>query len=44
MSVKAALYNGQGKMEVQEHPDPIPREDDVIIKIKATVRKAKQLV
>jgi len=36
MSMKAALYNGQDKMEVQECPDPIPDAYDVIVKVKAT--------
>ena len=34
--MKAALYNGQDQMEVRDHPDPIPHEDDVIVKVKAT--------
>ena len=34
--MKAAFYNGKGQMEVRNHPDPNPNEDDVIIKVKAT--------
>jgi len=34
--MKAAFYNGKGQMEVRNHPDPNPNEDDAIIKVKAT--------
>ena len=34
--MKAAFYDGNGSMEVKEHPDPIAGEGDAIIQVKAT--------
>ena len=34
--MKAAFYDGNGKMMIQKHPDPIPDEGDAIIQVRAT--------
>ena len=34
--MKAAFYDGNGYMEVKEHPDPIAGDGDAIIQVKAT--------
>ena len=34
--MKAAFYNGNGKMQIKEHPEPIPESGDAIIQVRAT--------
>ena len=34
--MKAAFFNGSGKMVVSDHPDPMPGDYDAIIKVRAT--------
>ena len=34
--MKAAFYNGNGKMQIKEHPDPTPERGDAIIQVRAT--------
>ncbi|HJO59707.1 MAG TPA: zinc-binding dehydrogenase [SAR202 cluster bacterium] len=34
--MKAAFYNGNGKMQIKEHPDPTPESGDAIIQVRAT--------
>ena len=34
--MKAAFYDGNGKMVIQKHPDPIPDAGDAIIQVRAT--------
>tara|TARA_B100000809_G_C15112444_1_gene521107 strand:+ start:82 stop:1116 length:1035 start_codon:yes stop_codon:yes gene_type:complete len=34
--MKAAFYNGNGEMEIKEHPDPTPESGDAIIQVRAT--------
>ena len=34
--MKASFYNGNGKMEVMEHPDPVAGRSDAVVKVKAT--------
>lgn len=34
--MKAAFYNGNGEMEIKEHPEPTPESGDAIIQVRAT--------
>jgi (R,R)-butanediol dehydrogenase/meso-butanediol dehydrogenase/diacetyl reductase/L-iditol 2-dehydrogenase len=34
--MKAAFYNGNGEMQIKEHPEPIPESGDAIIQVRAT--------
>ncbi|PZC42781.1 MAG: (R,R)-butanediol dehydrogenase [Chloroflexi bacterium] len=34
--MKAAFYNGNGEMEIKEHPEPAPESGDAIIQVRAT--------
>ena len=34
--MKAAFYNGNGKMQIKEHPEPTPESGDAIIQVRAT--------